>query len=347
MFDLAKDPTQLGDKYRALWDRDHGVHDGPIKPIKLQLNYHQCLGDYTVATAGIASLMDAYPGRYILRCNGEHCKTIFANNPYVRDFEGKPDKEIKMDNILINEARTWKPFHFMESYCKLFERELGVKVPLRVSRPQLYLTDQEKQNAPLSSGGYWVLHNCGKNDYTVKHFPHELLQQVVNRMMHITFVVVGEAHHKHKPLDSTINYIGQTPKPRDLIRLIYHADGVLTGESFPWHVAAAFNKPAVCLAAGWLARSWVSYNGATILSKQGCLPCCATSDCGAKRVVPLPGADHKNNNPCQFPDKSFSEPVAKCMSMITPAEIEAAIEAYYTGGRLKLERLLPSALSYE
>ncbi|HVA46385.1 MAG TPA: hypothetical protein VNH11_08430 [Pirellulales bacterium] len=54
----------------------------------------------------------------------------------------------------------------------------------------------------------------------------------------LVFVQIGAAEHSHPPLDNVVDLRGKTDH-RQLIRLVYHSSGVLTGVSYPMHLAAA------------------------------------------------------------------------------------------------------------
>jgi ADP-heptose:LPS heptosyltransferase len=300
--------------------------------MNLQLVFHQCAGDTLVATAAVHSLHVATP-EVKLRVVGGHSELIFENNRDVSGFEGKADRVVAMDNPLIDESHL--PWHFLHSFCRTLSSALETTIPLRCSRPRLFLSEQELAWAPRIQEltgrriPYWLVCRPGaKDDYTVKRYPTELLQTVIDYFRgRLQFVQVGEKEHRHEPLRGTINEIGQTDL-RQLIRLAYWADGILTGDSVLWHIAAAFNKPAVCVASGWLSKHWITYPSQTLLSKHGCLPCCREKACAKTRVVDLHDNDPKSSTLCEFPVFGFSDPTAKCMAMISPAEIVRAIESY-------------------
>jgi ADP-heptose:LPS heptosyltransferase len=309
-------------------------------PRKVRLQFFQCPGDTLVATAAVECLMRQHPGRFLVAVEGTAAGPIFDHNPHVSSFEG--GELVRMDNPLIHEADS-RPVHFMESYCHVLTQALGVPVKLTVKRPFVYLSDQERAWLPRieevtgKALKYWVVCQPGaKRDYTVKAYPTEYLQAVIDHFRgRLTFVQVGEAGHNHKPLRGALNELGKTDC-RQLLRMVGHplCQGVITGESFLWHVAAAFGKPAVCLASGFLPASWVSYPTGRLLTRQGALPCCSERGCWRARVVPLGDGDSKDKSLCELPVLGLSEPVPKCMAMIRPPEVIQAVEDYYAGGLL-------------
>lgn len=303
---------------------------------KLILSFYQSPGDTLVATGAVASLNIAYPGRYAIDVEGIAAREVFAYNPYITPGLDRAGAQVvRMENPLIHQSHY--PIHFMSSYCRTLEQALGVPVPLKVNRPQLYLSEQEKAWIPrieeltgTPRKRYWLVNAGSKLDYTVKQWPVEFYEEVVRHFRgRLLFVQVGAKEHRHPNLEAcgAINEIGKSDL-RQLIRLAYHADGILTGESLPWHLAAAWQKPAVCLASGFLPPSWVWYPTGRILSSHGQLPCCRASSCWKSRVVPLGDGDAKDRSLCLLPDKGFKEPVARCMSLIQPGEVIREINRF-------------------
>lgn len=307
--------------------------------MKVRLHYHQAPGDTLTSTAAVASLQRQYPGKFLLEATGTAAAAIFENNPHVEGFDGKPDITVRMENPLINESHL--PWHFMHSYVKTLKNALNVDLELSVNRPELYVSEKEKGWVPRIKEilgrrlPYWLIQQPGaKSDYTVKYWPREYLQEVVDKLRgKILFVQVGSEEHNHKPLKGVIDEIGNTDT-RQLIRLAYHADGALSGESFLHHMMAAFAKPCVTIASGWLAKQWVSYPTCTMLSRHGCLSCCKDKACGKTRVVDLEDGDSKSRNLCELPVLSFEQPAAYCMADIKPDEVVRACETILNGFRV-------------
>ncbi|HEX7377461.1 MAG TPA: hypothetical protein VF278_10130 [Pirellulales bacterium] len=57
------------------------------------------------------------------------------------------------------------------------------------------------------------------------------------------FAQIGAAEHGHPALENVFDLRGKTDH-RQLIRLMYHAAGVLTGVSYPMHLASGFRVAA-------------------------------------------------------------------------------------------------------
>jgi hypothetical protein len=124
----------------------------------------------------------------------------------------------------------------------------------------------------------------------------------------------------------------------------YHADGVLSGETLAQHLAAAFERPAVCLLSGFLPGSWVWYSGVTYIPQM--LHCLRDkSVCWCSRVVPLGGGDSKDRDSvCYLPLVRADETVPKCMAIIAAEEVANDFLGYSEGGRPSPSCVCPAAL---
>ena len=123
-------------------------------------------------------------------------------------------------------------------------------VPNAVVNPCTYI--------PRKAGESWLIVSGGKFDFTAKWWDPRRLQQVVDHFRgRIIFVQVGEAGHHHPPLRNVIDLRGKTDL-RQLVRLVYHSQGVLTAVNALMHLAAAVevkggkpqNRPCVVVAGG-------------------------------------------------------------------------------------------------
>lgn len=263
------------------------------------------------------------------------CPAIFENNPHVKKLD-RYDREFFAQYPLINSA-DHRPAHFMQGFCDNIGDQLGVKIVCDRKRPYLYLSEEEKgwMNQVEQETGYrgkfWLINSGYKNDYTIKKWRHDHWQQVVNTLLgKVQFVQVGADIHNHPPLKNVINLVGKTDL-RQLIRLGYHAQGAITPESFLHHLMAAYSKPCVTLASGFLPVNWVRYHTGTVLSHAEKMPCCVEGKgCWKAKVVKL--AD-KDDSLCLLPVLG-EDAVAKCMAMISPDEVVNAVLAYYHSGKL-------------
>jgi ADP-heptose:LPS heptosyltransferase len=281
-------------------------------------------------SAALECLHRQYPGKFQTDVDTS-CNAIYENNPHVTKLDNA--EPLKMEYPLIHQSNQ-RPVHFIQGYVDYLADKLGVKLTCTVNRPFLYLSDQEKAwtNQVEESTGYkgkfWLVCSGTKTDFTVKGWPY--YQRVIDHYRgRVQFVQVGSKEHNHKPLDGAIDLLAKTDT-RQLIRLAYHASGILCGESFLHHLAAAFQKPCVCVASGMTPRSWQAYNTEAYLTMQGRLPCCMAGGCWKSKVT-------GGKNACELPVFNVAaEPYPRCMTLISPDQVITAMESYYAGGLVSL-----------
>jgi hypothetical protein len=333
---------------------------------KLILRNWQSPGDIMMMTAAVRDLHRAYPGRFLTGVNTS-ASEIWANNPYISNFDPKGAKEIDLGyTSLINQSNT-TPHHFVHGFVHDLEEKLGIRVPCTELKGEIYISDAEKgwinQVAEEKNGGYkgqfWLVAAGGKYDFTAKWWHPDFYQEVVDHFLgRITFVQVGKSdEHFHTPLKNVIDLTGKT-NLRQLIRLVYHSVGVLCPVTFLMHAAAATpsphpilrNRAGVVIAGGREPANWEAYPFHRFLSNQGALPCCSHGGCWCSRATLVLDGDSKNKNRvCERPvvitpktpypkDKiDGSLKIGRCMEMITPRAVIEAIESYYNGGVLSYQ----------
>jgi ADP-heptose:LPS heptosyltransferase len=146
-------------------------------------------------------------------------------------------------------------------------------------------------------------------------------------------------------LKGVVNLIGKT-NLRQLIRLVYHSVGILTGVSLPMHLAAAvesknglLNRPCVVIAGGREPVQWEAYPHHRFLAVNGAMLCCDNGGCWKSRCQLVGDGDKKDTeDTCLNPVDIRTNPamrIPKCMDMIKSEDVIRAIQQYYTGGVLK------------
>lgn len=309
---------------------------------KLILNCPLCPGDLLTLTAAIDSLHQQYPDEYLtdVRCP---VPALFEHNPRItpiRDND-KTAKRLEMSYSSSGNANSINKsderlLPFLGGYCGHLSELLGRPVPLRVNRPQLFLGDDEKrwtnqvqQHVAGRAIPFWLVNAGVKSDFTAKQWPVESFQEVIDRTRgQIQWVQIGETHpdHYHPDLRGVIDFRGTTDT-RQLVRLAWHARGGLGPVTFLQHLCAAWEKPYVCLLGGREPAAWVQYPLQTTLHTLGNagLTCCRSRACWKSRVVSTGDSDEKNRSLCEFPVLGLQRPVARCMTLITPADVVAAL----------------------
>jgi ADP-heptose:LPS heptosyltransferase len=178
---------------------------------------------------------------------------------------------------------------------------------------------------------YWIIVAGGKYDYTIKWWHFRRWQAVVDHFRgKMLFVQVGERHHYHPALNGVLDLRGKTSL-RDLIRLVYHAEGVACPVTLLMHLAAAVEskpdapgeRPCVVVAGGREPASWEAYPAHQFIHTIGELSCCAHGGCWRSRSVPLGDGDEKDQpqNLCL----DVVDNLPRCMHMISPAQVAQSI----------------------
>jgi len=155
--------------------------------------------------------------------------------------------------------------------------------------------------------------------------------------------------HTNPHLDGVLSVVGETDL-RDMLWVLYHADGVICSITAAMHMAAVFDKPCVCIAGGrehWWWEAYVNVAGVETfgpysqpvtvphryLHTQGLLDCCATKGCWKNKARRIQGDRHKSY--CKMPsDDGYGQIIPKCMGMVTVEHITEAVMSYYDGSVL-------------
>src|SRR5690606_10470166 len=114
---------------------------------------------------------------------------------------------------------------------------------------------------------------------------------------------------------------------RQLVRLMYHADGAVSPISLLMHLAAAVptppgkpkSRPCVVIAGGREPPHWTAYPHHQFIHTVGALPCCDQGGCWKSRTRPLGDGDPKDE-----PDQLCVDVVGdlpRCMDMITADDV--------------------------
>lgn len=301
----------------------------PAKALILQNRL--CPGDVLVMSAAIYSLHRANPGKFATAVDTTAMQ-LWEHNPDVVPADSLKDPmRLEVHYPLVNQSGQ-RGIHFMSAYCAYLEDALNVRVPLMTNRPMIYLSNAERswmnqvEETTKRKQRFWLVNAGHKTDYPTKFWPW--YQEVVDLLRgKITFVQIGEGGHVHKPLQGVISLVGKTDT-RQVVRLAYHADGVLTGVSFPMHLASALEKPCVAIMGGREPVVWNSYPRQTLLHTVGALDCCRNAGCWKSRVVALNDNDPKDKSLCDAPLPDGS--AGQCMALISPQTVVDAILRYQT-----------------
>ena len=341
-----------------------------MKPQGYLFQFRRAPGDALMLTALVRDLKLIY-GDYLELHVQTRYPDIWRHNPYIASLDSE---NIPHGVILVNFDRGRNAVdrkgltlsqrgankHYLTFFHEEFTRRTKIKVDVLFSKPDLHLSEEEKAS-PLVGGRYWVVVPGFKSDMTTKAYRSDWWQEAVDKLCRkgLAFVQEGatKPDHYNPVLNNVLNLVNKT-SIRDLIRNIYHAEGLISGVSLPMHIAGALNKPCVVIMGGREEPSYEHYYGQfgpraqpvsmphVMLDTIGKLPCCQSRGCWLRRVVPLrlpenaPPKKKKlneeyNKSLCKLPNLSLhSEPVGQCMALITPDNIVEAVLNYYRTGLL-------------
>lgn len=315
--------------------------------MKLLLHNDQEPGDVLMLTAAVRDLHLSYPGQFKTAVQ-TRWPDLWLNNPHITAIEamGKPDRTYECAYPLINFSNE-RPFHFIHGFMQHLEWRLGVRIKPSAFHGDLHLSSNELiDHGPLRhlghDGSFWIIVAGGKRDFTAKWWNPESYQKVVDHFQgKIQFVQCGAADHWHPALNGVINLVGRTSL-RDMVRLVYHADGVVCPVTFAMHLAAAVplrpgqvSRACVVVAGGREPAHWEAYPGHQFLHTQGALECCAKGGCWKSRCQPVGDGDPKDDDLCIQPVTIEEHLVIpRCMDLISPQRVTDAIELHYQGGSL-------------
>jgi ADP-heptose:LPS heptosyltransferase len=265
-------------------------------------------GDIVMLTAAVRDLHHRYPGKFLTDVR-TLCPDLWENNPRITTLcDDDPEAEqIECTYPLINQSNR-APYHCLHGFIDFFNHRLGLNMKPTSFKGDIHLSAQEKtwhsqvyevtgENMP-----FWIVVAGGKYDLTIKWWQRSRYQEVVNHFRgKIQYVQVGNRGHHHPRLDGVIDLRGQTSL-RELVRLVYHSQGVVCSVTALMHFAAAVetkrgqppNRPCVVIAGGREPTHWEAYPHHQFIHTLGALPCCARGGCWRDRTVRLRDGDKRD-----------------------------------------------------
>ncbi|MGO8932025.1 MAG: glycosyltransferase family 9 protein [Limisphaerales bacterium] len=302
------------------------------------------LGDVVLLTAAVRDLRLHFPGRY--RIDVRTCfPGLWANNPHLTPLAEYDSGVRVVDCVLplINRSHA-AACHSIYSFIDFFNQYLGTSMKPTAFRGDIHVSGRERagrsQVHDLAGADipFWLISAGGKYDCTIKWWETRRYQEVVDHFRgRIQFVQVGDAAHWHPKLRGVIDLRGRT-SVRDLVRLVYHSQGVLCGVTGLMHLAAAVPvrrgrlpaRPCVAVAGGRESPHWEAYPGHQFIHTVGALPCCAGGGCWKARTAPLGDGDERDGKEHLCVNMRHGLP--RCMDMISSAEVVRRIQSYFDGG---------------
>jgi len=306
------------------------------------LKNFQSPGDIVMLTAAVRDLHLQHPEQFYTDVRTS-APEIWQYNPFITPLDEREAETIECHYPLIQRSNQ-EPWHFIHGFHRYLSDKLGVSLTPKAFRGDVHLSDEERSwisqvhEIAEDDVPFWIIVSGGKRDYTAKLWSIERLQSVVDQFSgKIAFVQVGATEHSHSPLTGVLDLTGKTDL-RQLVRLVYHAQGVLSPVTLLMHLAAAVdvkgafpkNRPCVVVAGGREPPHWEAYPHHQFLHRVGSLACCDNGGCWKSRVVPLGDGDEKDRpeNLCV----DVVDGLQRCMDMISVNDVVRAIESYFIGG---------------
>lgn len=314
---------------------------------RIVLIHKRAPGDTAVMTALPRDIHAAYPGQFEIGVD-TNCMSLWDNNPYVvpaKVLKAKgPVEHLKLTYGKGVRDQNFETVHFLSYFHRDFEVQARAHVPLTLPYPDLHLSEAEK-TVPLINGRYWAFLSGGKSDFTAKVWSAAYWQETIDQLgaLGIPLVQIGgtDSGHWHPEVKNGLNLVGKTSL-RDMMRVIYHADGVICGVTSAMHIAAGLQRPCVVLAGGREAWWWEAYvrensglGGAGVAAQLkmphrflhtiGLLDCCKAHGCWKNKVIKI----QDDPSVCKYPIIKPGQAVPKCLDMITPQHVIEAVMSYY------------------
>lgn len=284
----------------------------------LILTNTQGLGDQVALTAAIRDLHLAHPGKYTT-CNGSPAVALRENCPTHTPAEKLVGPRRSVNVSAWNQSDDGG--HFIGRFHQALGKQLGVEIPLTKLAGDIHLSADEMAWRPSWPEPYAVLWAGGKNDFTVKLWPTERYQAVVDHFSgRLVFVQVGNTSDIHRPLRGVVSYMD---KPlREVVKIMYRASMGISPISFGMHLSAATPtssgsiRPHVVIAGGRETPHTIRYPGHIFLDTIGRLDCCQAGGCWKFKA----GQD------CRHHTIETGTSFANCMMDISADEVIRHIE---------------------
>jgi len=316
-------------------------------PKKLVLRSSLSPGDIVLLTAAVRDLHQCHPRAFITDVRTP-CPALWEHNPYLTPLaEEDPSVEVVHCHYPLIDRCDTTPYHCLHGYIEFLNERLGLSIRPTAFKGDIHLSDLEKswfsqvRELTGEETPFWLVAAGGKLDYTIKWWEAGRYQEVVDHFRgRIQFVQVGAEGHYHPRLAGVVDLRGQTDL-RQLVRLVYHAQGVLCPVTCLMHLAAAVearpgsprNRPCVVIGGGREPNHWEAYPHHQYLHTNGALACCAQGGCWRSRTLPLGDGSEHDDADSLCVDVAGQLP--RCMDMITPRQVIQRIEGYFEGGALE------------
>ncbi|MEM6823158.1 MAG: glycosyltransferase family 9 protein [Verrucomicrobiota bacterium] len=299
---------------------------------KIILTNRLKLEDVTMLTAAVRDLHLSHPGQFLTDIRTDYPQ-LLEHNPHVNALsEADTTAEVISCEIPVTQMEGVAPYHLATAYTQHLSNILGINIEPTLIQGDIYVSETEKswisqvQEITESSSSFWLVSAEETHDAESKAWSPSWYQEVIDHFIgRILFVQVGESSNS-PPWEGVIDLRGRTDL-RQLIRLVYHSQGILCPASSIMHLAAAIETPQP-----GLSRPCVVIAGKHGLPQLEAYP--------GHRFLHIPEASSrsdfvKNSTDGTLPgtlephDEGAFEMRQNFMDLIQPEQVVSQIESYF------------------
>jgi glycosyltransferase involved in cell wall biosynthesis len=300
--------------------------------------------DNVLMTAAIRDLHLCYPNQFLTDIRSSHPQ-LWENNPHITPLRDKdPEIEFTDCSELKHSPSGNVAHHALHSFVDFLNKRLNLNIKLSVLKGDIRLSNEEKiwdsQVAELIGGAipFWIVIAGGAYDVTTKLWKFKRYQEILNYFKgKIQFVQVGTQSHFHPKLKGAIDLCGRTDI-RQLVRLVYHAQGVLCPVTLLMHLTAAVemkvkgskNRECVVLVSGREPLLWNWYPHHQLIHVNGAFSCYDKGGCWKPRVIPL--GNGSQNDQSKNLDIDVVGKLPRRMDLAASKKVIRHMETYFEKG---------------
>ncbi len=253
----------------------------PLQQHRLILPFIGRRGDALVVASCLAALKELYSAATIDIAAPEAAREVLRLMPRVGELLPYPfdlERVTDYDYYLSFEEIEAIPRGWRRSYADVFSACL--RTPRPSSPPHVAIPPEVAQRwvlPPVDRPRVAVHVRCSDS---LRSYPRDLLEELTGRLVDADFEIylTGTAEQTGPAwahdLDHVHNLTGRTPGPADLAALMSHMDALITGDSFPMHLAGALAIPTIALFTTTDAVIGSDYASvAAVQSLADCSPC--------------------------------------------------------------------------
>lgn len=269
-------------KLIASLDRTLPIYHGePLKKHRLILPFIGRRGDTVALASCLAALKERYPQVTIDIAAPDAPREVLRLMPRLGKQLSYPPLAEQIehyDYYLSFEEVEAVPYGWRRSSADLFSVILHTPRPGSPPHVTIPREVRERWRFPVTNRARICVH-VGRSD-SLRSYPRDLLDQLVQYLIDARFEVyligAGDAtrHAEAHGAESAHDLCGQTATAADLAAVLVQMDAVMTGDSFPMHLAGTMGIPTLALFTATDAVIGSDYPAVvSIQSRADCSPC--------------------------------------------------------------------------